>query len=48
MNKPIANESLASSRTIDLRSSELDNLLSQIAQDESERERERVLPLRRD
>lgn len=44
MNRPVSATSLAPSRLIDLRSSELDNLLAQIAEGESERERQRVLP----
>jgi alkylation response protein AidB-like acyl-CoA dehydrogenase len=44
MNKPISATSFASSRQIDLHSSELSDLLTQIATGESERERERVLP----
>jgi alkylation response protein AidB-like acyl-CoA dehydrogenase len=44
MNKPLSATSLAPSRQVDLRSSELDSLLAQIAAGESERERERILP----
>jgi alkylation response protein AidB-like acyl-CoA dehydrogenase len=44
MNKPVSATSLDPSRPVDLRSSELDDLLAQIAKGESERERERVLP----
>ena len=44
MNKPLAATSLAPSRQVDLRSSDLDSLLAQIAKGESERERERILP----
>ena len=44
MNKPLSTTGLASSRQVDLRSSELDSLLAQIAKGESERERERILP----
>src|SRR3982074_1556289 len=44
MNKPLSATSLAPSSQIDLRSSELNHLLAQIAEGESERERERVLP----
>jgi alkylation response protein AidB-like acyl-CoA dehydrogenase len=44
MNKPVSAINLAPSRQVDLRSSELDTLLAQIAEGESERERERVLP----
>jgi alkylation response protein AidB-like acyl-CoA dehydrogenase len=44
MNKPVSATSLAPSRPVDLRSSELDDLLAQIAKGESERERERILP----
>ena len=44
MNKPLAATSLAPSRQVDLRSSDLDSLLAQIAKGESERELERILP----
>jgi alkylation response protein AidB-like acyl-CoA dehydrogenase len=44
MNKPVSATSFTSSRQINLHSSELDDLLGQIATGESERERERVLP----
>ena len=44
MNKPLSATGLAPSSQVDLRSSELDSLLAQIAKGESERERERVLP----
>jgi alkylation response protein AidB-like acyl-CoA dehydrogenase len=44
MNKPVSSTSLAPSSQVDLRSSELDNLLARIAEGESERERERILP----
>jgi alkylation response protein AidB-like acyl-CoA dehydrogenase len=44
MNKPVPATSLAPSRQVELRSSELDNLLAQIAAGESERERQRILP----
>jgi alkylation response protein AidB-like acyl-CoA dehydrogenase len=44
MNKPLSTTSLAPSSQVDLRPSELENLLAQIAEGESERERERVLP----
>jgi hypothetical protein len=44
MNKALSTTGLAPSSRIDLRSSELENLLAQIAEGESERERERVLP----
>jgi alkylation response protein AidB-like acyl-CoA dehydrogenase len=44
MNKPLAASSLAPSSPIDLRSSELGSLLAKIAEGESERERERILP----
>jgi alkylation response protein AidB-like acyl-CoA dehydrogenase len=44
MNKPISATNLASSRQVDLRSPELDVLLAQIAEGESDRERERILP----
>lgn len=44
MNKPVSATSFASPRQIDLHSSELNDLLAQIATGENERERERVLP----
>jgi alkylation response protein AidB-like acyl-CoA dehydrogenase len=44
MNKPLSTTTLTPSRQVDLRSSELDSLLARIAEGESERERERVLP----
>jgi alkylation response protein AidB-like acyl-CoA dehydrogenase len=44
MNKTLSTTTLAPSRQVDLRSSELDSLLARIAEGESERERERVLP----
>jgi alkylation response protein AidB-like acyl-CoA dehydrogenase len=44
MNKPLSATNLVPSSQVDLRSSELGNLLAQIAEGESERERERVLP----
>ena len=44
MNQPISTASLAPSRQVELGSSELDSLLARIAEGESERERERVLP----
>jgi alkylation response protein AidB-like acyl-CoA dehydrogenase len=44
MNKPLSATSLAPSSHVDLRSSELDSLFARIAEGESERERERVLP----
>lgn len=44
MNQPISAASLAPSRQVELGSSELDSLLARIAEGESERERERVLP----
>jgi alkylation response protein AidB-like acyl-CoA dehydrogenase len=44
MNKPLSTAGLAPSSQVDLHSSELENLLARIAEGESERERERVLP----
>ncbi len=44
MNKPVPTLSLESSRQLDLRSSDLEALLNQIAEGASERERERILP----
>jgi alkylation response protein AidB-like acyl-CoA dehydrogenase len=44
MNQPLSATSLAPSSQVDLRSCELGSLLAQIAEGESERERERVLP----
>jgi alkylation response protein AidB-like acyl-CoA dehydrogenase len=44
MNKPLSATSLSPSRHIDLRSSGLETLLAEIAEGESERERERTLP----
>jgi len=44
MNQPISAASLAPSRQVELGSSELDSLLARIAEGESERELERVLP----
>ncbi|HLG82364.1 MAG TPA: acyl-CoA dehydrogenase family protein [Bradyrhizobium sp.] len=44
MNRPVSATSLAPSRPLDLRSAELDALLARIAEGESERERERILP----
>jgi alkylation response protein AidB-like acyl-CoA dehydrogenase len=44
MNQPLSATSLAPSSQVDLRSCELDSLLAQIAEGESERERERLLP----
>ena len=44
MNKPVSSGSLSPSQQIDLGSFKLESLLTQIAQGESDRERERVLP----
>jgi alkylation response protein AidB-like acyl-CoA dehydrogenase len=44
MNKPVSATSLAPSRQFDLGSAEFDRLLARIADGESERERERILP----
>lgn len=44
MNKPVAAQSLLTSRRLGLRSPELEILLSRIAKGASERERERILP----
>jgi hypothetical protein len=44
MNKPVSATSLVPSRQVDLRSAELDTLLAQIAEGESDRERVRILP----
>jgi alkylation response protein AidB-like acyl-CoA dehydrogenase len=44
MNKPLFATGLAPSSQVDLRSSELEDLLAGIAEGESERERDRVLP----
>ena len=44
MNKPVSSLNLASSQPLGLHSPELDALLKQIAEGESERERERILP----
>jgi alkylation response protein AidB-like acyl-CoA dehydrogenase len=44
MNKPLSATGLAPSSQVNLRSSNLENLLAQIAEGESERERDRVLP----
>jgi alkylation response protein AidB-like acyl-CoA dehydrogenase len=44
MNKPLSTTALAPSSHADLRSPELENLLTRIAEGESERERERILP----
>jgi len=44
MNKPVSTLNLASSRPLGLHSPDLDTLLKQIAEDESERERKRILP----
>lgn len=44
MNQPLSTASLTPSQQVELRSSELDTLLARIAEGESERERERVLP----
>src|SRR5450755_2437564 len=44
MNKPLFATGLAPSSQVDLRSSELEDLLTRIAEGESERERDRVLP----
>ena len=44
MNKPISTLNLTTSRPVDPGSSDLETLLKQIAQGESERERDRILP----
>ena len=44
MNRPVSATSLGPSRQVDLRSPELGKLFAQIAEGESERERERILP----
>ena len=44
MNRPVSATSLAPTRQVDLRSPEVGKLLAQIAEGESERERERILP----
>ncbi len=44
MNKPLSTTGLAPSSQVNLRSSELEDLLAGIAEGESERERDRVLP----
>jgi hypothetical protein len=47
MNQAVSASNFAPSEQIDLRSSELEELLARIAAGESERERERVLPFTR-
>ena len=44
MNKPVAANILTSERNVPLQTGDLDSLLAQIADGESERERERILP----
>lgn len=44
MNKPLSTANLDPSRHVDLRSPEMEELLARIAEDENERERDRILP----